>query len=87
MKSIGFSNTSNEATELIRLQRQTLEDKLKADKEKKIKADENADKDGGLVPYNSLQNRGGSNNMTQVYDDNFQNINHTINTILYNMPG
>ena len=32
MKSIGFTNTSNEATELIRLQRQALEDKLKADK-------------------------------------------------------
>ena len=36
MKSIGFSNTSNEVTELIRLQRQTLEDKLKANKEHKI---------------------------------------------------
>ena len=35
MKSTGFTNTSNEATELIRLRRQALEDKLKADKEKK----------------------------------------------------
>ena len=41
MKSIGFTNTSNEATELIRLQRQVLEDKLKADKENKIKDNEN----------------------------------------------
>ena len=90
MKSIGFTNTSNEATELIRLQRQALEDKLKADKENKIKDDEKqlkTDQDGGLVPYNSLQNTGGSNNMRRVYDDNFQNINHYINTILYNLPG
>ena len=32
MKSIGFTTTSNEATELIRLQQQALEDKLKTDK-------------------------------------------------------
>ena len=37
MKSIGFTNTSNQATELIRLQRQALEDKLKADKKIKLK--------------------------------------------------
>ena len=29
MKSTGFTNTSNEATELLRLQRQALEDKFK----------------------------------------------------------
>ena len=39
MKSHGFTNTSNEATELIRLQRQALEDKFKNDKEDKIKRD------------------------------------------------
>ena len=31
MKSIGFTNTSNQATELIRLQQQALEEKLKDD--------------------------------------------------------
>ncbi len=40
MKSIGFTNTSNEATELIRSQRHALEDKLKIDKVKALKDDE-----------------------------------------------
>ena len=40
MKSGGFTNTSNEATELIRLQREALEAKLKSDKENKVKDDE-----------------------------------------------
>ena len=67
MKSTGFTNTSNEATELIRLQRQALEDKLKADKEKaqkdkedRIKTDNDklkADKEGGVVSYDPLQKR------------------------------
>ena len=39
MKSTGFTNTSNEATELIRLQREAREDKLKTDRENKIKSD------------------------------------------------
>ena len=58
MKSTGFTNTSNEATELIRLQRQALEDKLKADKEDRIKTDNDqlkADKEGGLVAYDPLK--------------------------------
>jgi len=37
MKSTGFTNTSNEATELIRLQRQALEDKLKMIKKIELK--------------------------------------------------
>jgi hypothetical protein len=88
MKSTGFTNTSNEATELIRLQRQALEAKLKADKEKaiedkenKIKNDNNqliADKEGGLVSYNPLKNNGGNNSLR------FKDIDDSINHIYMN---
>ena len=57
MKSTGTS-TSNEATEIIRLQRQTLEDKLKTDKVNRIKDDDvqlKADKEGGFVTYIPLK--------------------------------
>ena len=64
MKSIGFTNTSNEATELIRLQRQTLEDKLKADKENKFK-----DEYTNQAPKYPLLNNGGSNNLRDIYND------------------
>ena len=78
MKSIGFTNTSNEATELIRLQRQTLEDKLKADKENKIKADEKEKADNEIdddfiyypkLRYPSLNN-GGSSTLRATQNDN-----------------
>ena len=83
MKSIGFSNTSNEATELIRLQRQTLEDKLKADKENKIK-DEEKEKEMGsqMIPFG---NNGGSNNMRRNADENTPN--NVIKYILNNLGG
>ena len=81
MKSIGFSNTSNEATELIRLQRQTLEDKLKADKENKIKRQEQheQDKENGLVVRNPLQNNGGSNDLRrEIYE-----VSNTLNQYMF----
>ena len=78
MKSTGFSNTSNEATELIRLQRQILEDKVKADKENKIKADEKEKADNEIdddfiyypkLRYPSLNN-GGSSTLRATQNDN-----------------
>ena len=82
MKSIGFTNTSNEATELIRLQRQTLEDKLKADKENKIK-DEEKEKEMGsqMIPFG---NNGGSNNMRRNADEITPNV---LNYIFNNLGG
>ena len=83
MKSTGFTNTSNEATELIRLQREALETKLKADKENKIKNDNNqliADKEGGLVPYNPLKNNGGNNSLRGI-DDLRNNVNYLLMNI------
>ena len=65
-------NTSNEQSELVRLQRQALEDKLKEDKANKIKKEEKEkeakeqnvqDNSTGLVVRNPLQNNGGSSNM------------------------
>ena len=65
-------NTANEQGELIRLQRQALEDKLKEDKANNIKkeakekeAKEQYDKDiaSGIVPYNRLSGSGGSNDL------------------------
>lgn len=70
MKSIGFTNTSNEATELIRLQRQALEDKLKTDKEKEMESQ--------VVPFGN--NRGGSNNLRDL--DN--RVNQITNNLNYN---
>ena len=72
MKSIGFTNTSNEATELIRLQREALEAKLKTDKENKAKDDETEkklqaeiDDDFTYFPRlkNSMFNNGGSSTL------------------------
>ena len=37
---ITLNNTSNEQTELLRLQRQAMEEKMKDDKERKIKEEE-----------------------------------------------
>jgi len=79
MKSIGFTNTSNEATELIRLQRQALEDKLKADKEK---AEKEKEMGSQIVPFN---NNAGSNNMRRNIDENTPN--NVINYILNNLGG
>jgi hypothetical protein len=87
MKSTGFTNTSNEATELIRLQRQALEDKLKNDKENKIKSDNDqliADKEGGLVVRNPLQNAGGSNNLRGYDDELNKNVRYLLMTNNYN---
>lgn len=79
MKSIGFTNTSNEATELIRLQRQALEDKLKNDKEDRIKSDDS----NAVVPYNPLQNTGGSSDLRRDYI----NLHKTVNYMMMGMDG
>ena len=81
IKSGGFTSTSNEATELIRLQREALEAKLKTDKEKKAKDDNDqlkADNEGGLVSYNPLKNNGGNNSLR------FKDIDDSINHIFMN---
>ena len=87
-------NTANEQGELIRLQRQALEDKLKEDKENRIKkevkekeekeAKEQNDLDnaGGLVPYDRLSGNGGSNNLR----DEVTNQHKTL-TYMMMMPG
>ena len=84
-------NTANEQGELIRLQRQALEDKLKEDKENRIKkevkekeAKEQNDLDnaGGMVPYSRLSGNGGSNNLR----DEVTNQHKTL-TYMMMMPG
>ena len=84
-------NTANEQGELIRLQRQALEDKLKDDKENRIKkgvkekeAKEQNDLDnaGGMVPYSRLSGNGGSNNLR----DEVTNQHKTL-TYMMMMPG
>ena len=75
MKSIGFTNTSNEATELIRLQRQALEDKLKTDKEKTEKEKEMGSQ---IVPFGN--NSGGSNNLRDLN----KRVNQITNNLNYN---
>ena len=86
-------NTANEQGELIRLQRQALEDKLKEDKENKIKkeakekeAKEQYDEDikNGVVPYNRLSGNGGSN---KLRDDDLRRevyeISNTLNQYMF----
>ena len=73
MKSTGFTNTSNEATELIRLQREALEDKLKTDKIKAI-----AETGSQMVPFNN----GGSNDLR----GEFQKLHKQVNYMML-MPG
>ena len=84
-------NTANEQGELIRLQRQALEDKLKDDKENRIKkevkekeAKEQNDFDnaGGMVPYSRLSGNGGSNALR----DEVRGISKTVNYMMM-MPG
>lgn len=84
-------NTANEQGELIRLQRQALEDKLKEDKENRIKkevkekeAKEQNDLDnaGGMVPYSRLSGNGGSNALR----DEVRGISKTVNYMMM-MPG
>ena len=84
-------NTANEQGELIRLQRQALEDKLKDDKENKIKkeakekeAKEQNDLDnaGGMVPYDRLSGNGGRNALR----DEVRGISKTVNYMMM-MPG
>ena len=86
-------NTANEQGELIRLQRQALEDKLKEDKANNIKkeakekeAKEQYDKDiaSGVVPYNRLAGNGGSN---KLRDDDLRRevyeISNTLNQYMF----
>jgi len=85
-------NTANEQGELIRLQRQALEDKLKEDKANNIKKeakekeakeqhDENVKR--GLVPYDRVSGGGGSNNLRNK--DGYRTISnkHYYNIIQY----
>ena len=70
---ITMMNSANEQSELIRLQRQALEDKLKEDKANRIKKEAKEakeaeakeqnvqDNSGGLVPFDRLVGNGGSN--------------------------
>ena len=85
-------NTANEQGELIRLQRQALEDKIKEDKETKIKkeakekeAKEQNDEDlkNGLVVRDPLRNRGGSNNMRVGEGERVISNKHYYNIIQY----
>ena len=78
-------NTENEQGELIRLQRQELEDKLKEDKENKIKKEakekeekEQHDKDmiSGVALRGPLTGNGGSNDLREV--------RNTINYLMFN---
>ena len=82
-------NTANEQGELIRLQRQALEDKLKDDKENRIKkeakekeAKEQNDLDnaGGMVPYDRLSGNGGRNTLRKVED-----LSNNVNYLLMNI--
>ena len=84
-------NTANEQGELIRLQRQALEDKLRDDKENKIKKEvkekeakeqNELDNAGGMVPYSRLSGNGGSNNLR----DEVTNQHKTL-TYMMMMPG
>ena len=84
-------NTANEQGELIRLQRQALEDKLRDDKENKIKKEvkekeakeqHELDNAGGMVPYSRLSGNGGSNNLR----DEVTNQHKTL-TYMMMMPG
>ena len=69
---VTMMNTANEQGELIRLQRQALEDKLKEDKannikkeakEKEEKEQHDEDVKRGLVPYDRLKGSGGINDL------------------------
>ena len=79
---ITLNNTSNEQTELLRLQRQAMEQKMKDDKERKIKEEE--DKKNNVIPTTQNQmvpftNTGGSNSMRK---DNYD-VNNIYNNIHY----
>ena len=87
---ITMMNTANEQSELIRLQRQALEDKLKADKDK-LKADKEKeakeqnvqDKSSGVVPYNRLSGNGGSNNLRELRED-VDDLRYSLNYMMSN---
>ena len=92
MKSHGITmmNTANEQSELIRLQRQALEDKLKADKDK-LKADKEKeakeknvqDKSSGVVSYNRLSGNSGSNNLRELRED-VDDLRYSLNYMMSN---
>ena len=77
---ITMTNTANESTELIRLQRQALEDKLKADKEKeKADKEKKTETESQIIPFG---NRSGSNDLRNEIND----IHKTLNFMMI-MPG
>ena len=71
---ITMMNTANESTELIRLQRQALEDKLKADKEKeKADKEKKTETESQIVPFG---NRGGNRDLRNEINDNICRYRH-----------